>query len=111
MSDAATRAILVAGHAVSYAEAYLNGRHDARLLATNADRLLNDLLAIGDANTNAALDSTRVLMIAMMRATRCALANPDDARIERWQHVMAYLVELVRLDCPALRSTLQETRR
>lgn len=118
MSDAATRAILVAGHAVAYATSFLDGRHDARMLSANADRLFNDLLAIGDAGTNSPLDSTRLLSIVMLRASRCAIAiengtdGPlDAARLERLQEIMVGLVEIVRMDSGALRKQLESAHR
>lgn len=99
---------LLAGHAVSYATAFLDGRHSAAQLVSNADRLFCDLLAAAShPEINGILDPVRLLTCAMMRAGRAAL-DPDESleRKERWQIVMAALVELV---CHESRQLKKET--
>lgn len=86
------QANLLAGQAVAYATAFLDGRHDAAQLASHANKLQLELTMSNDPSTNAILDPVRLLNIAMMRT---AIAQ-GEARQDRWQHVMASLVELVR---------------
>lgn len=91
------QANLIAGHAVSYAKAYLDGRHDARRLSVNADSIFNGALSIGDdVETNLILNPVRLLATAM-RGTALSSLDPTqtEARNERWQRAMASLVELV----------------
>ena len=107
MSDAATdlapidAANLLAGQAVAFAAAYLDGRHDAEQLAANAARLQRDLFAARDPAVNGILDPARLLAIAMLYTARAQ----DEARQDRWQHVMGALVELVRIESRALRDS------
>ncbi|MBR0687307.1 hypothetical protein JQ594_15355 [Bradyrhizobium manausense] len=87
---------LLAGHAVSCATAYLDGRHTAQQLADNADRLFIDLLAITGAETGAFLVPVQLLTVTMMRTARCARdLSQWPSREDRWQAVMASLVDLV----------------
>lgn len=64
------QANLIAGHAVSYATAYLDGRHTAQQLADNADRLFLDLLVITNPETSAFLVPVQLLAVTMMRTAR-----------------------------------------
>lgn len=90
------QANLIAGHAVSYATAYLDGRHTAAELADNADRLFLDLLVIQTAETSAFLVPVQLLAVTMMRTARCARdLSQWPSREDRWQQVMASLVDLV----------------
>ncbi|KGT75825.1 hypothetical protein MA20_32065 [Bradyrhizobium japonicum] len=93
----AEQANLIAGHAVSYATAYLDGRHTAQQLADNADRLFLDLLVISNPETSAFLVPVQLLAVAMMRTARRKIPDSldTDALAERWHAVMAALVELV----------------
>jgi hypothetical protein len=93
----AEQANLIAGHAVAYATAYLDGRHTAAQLADNADRLFLDLLVISTPETSTFLIPVQLLAITMMRTARNAreLAIDCEARTERWQAVMGSLVDLV----------------
>jgi hypothetical protein len=63
----AEQANLIAGHAVAYATAYLDGRHTAQQLADNADRLFLDLLVIETAETSTFLVPVQLLAVTMMR--------------------------------------------
>jgi hypothetical protein len=97
------RANLLAGQAVAYATAYLDGRHEAAWLARNVEQLHLDLFGVGlDASTRAILDPVRLLATAMTHTALTAAGGTDanlpfqNARLERWQSVMAALVELVR---------------
>lgn len=98
------QANLIAGHAVSYATAYLDGRHTAQQLADNTDRLFLDLLVIHSAETSAFLVPVQLLAMAMMRAARDAqdgrrllysTTTTNQDRLDRWHSVMGSLVELV----------------
>jgi hypothetical protein len=109
------QANLLAGHAVSYATAYLNGRHDIGQLADNADRLFLDLLVVETAETSRFLIPVQLLAIAMMRTAKHAreIAIDCNERSERWQAVMGSLIELVQAESRAWRDQKSnaETRR
>lgn len=102
MSDAARlspidAANMLAGHAVAYASAFLDGRHDARQLASNADSIFTSALSFNDnVETNLILHPVRLLATAM-RGTALSALDPTqtETRNERWQKAMASLVELV----------------
>jgi hypothetical protein len=87
----AEQANLIAGHAVAYATAYLDGRHTAQQLADNADRLFLDLLVIETAETSAFLVPVQLLAVTMMQTARRKIPDSldTDARAERWHAVMA----------------------
>lgn len=102
------QANLIAGHAVSYATAYLDGRHTAQQLADNADRLFLDMLVVHTAETSAFLVPVQLLAVTMMQTARHARISPAgeegrlDAqsiaayeRLDRWQSVMGSMVNLV----------------
>ena len=99
------QANLVAGHAVSYATAFLDGRHNAAQLADNADRLFLDLLVVESPETSSFLIPVQLLAITMMRIAKHAregheprelyATTPWHDRMLRWQQVLASLVELV----------------
>jgi hypothetical protein len=89
---------LLAGHAVAYATAFLDGRHNAEQLGANAARLQADLFAARDPATNGILDPVRLLSISMLHTARAK----GEARQDRWQHVMGAMVELVRIESRAL---------
>ncbi|MDX3971122.1 MAG: hypothetical protein QHD01_31640 [Bradyrhizobium sp.] len=90
------QANLIAGHAVSYATAYLDGRHTAQQLADNADRLFLDLLVISTPETSTFLVPVQLLAVAMMRTARCHQdIGQWPSREDRWQAVLGSLVELV----------------
>lgn len=91
------QANLIAGHAVAYATAYLDGRHTAAQLADHADRLFLDLLVVHNAETSAFLVPVQLLAITMMRTARrkIPVSLETDAQAERWHAVLASLVELV----------------
>jgi hypothetical protein len=57
------------------------------------------LSAARDPATNGILDPVRLLTIAMLHTA----SVQDEARQDRWQHVMGALVELVRTESRALR--------
>lgn len=102
MSDAARlspidQANLLAGHAVAYATAFLDGRHDARHLSSNADSIFASALSFNDnVETNLILHPVRLLATAMRGAALSALdPTQTEARNDRWQKAMASLVELV----------------
>ncbi|EJN11807.1 hypothetical protein PMI42_04821 [Bradyrhizobium sp. YR681] len=90
------QANLIAGHAVSYATAYLDGRHNAQQLGDNADRLFLDLLVVETPETSTFLIPVQLLVITMMRTAKCARdLSQWPSREDRWQSVIASLVELV----------------
>jgi hypothetical protein len=89
---------LLAAKATAYASGFLDGRSDATQLAQNAHALFCELIsAPEDATAKAILIPTRLLNAAMLRAA----AAQDAARLDRWMHVMAALIELVRQECKA----------
>jgi hypothetical protein len=106
------QANLLAGQAVAYATAYLDGRHDAAKLGAHADKIMVELLAISDSRTAALLDPVRLLTVSMMRTAAHALVHQAAeggglnglaahapfilGRLDRWQHIMGCFVELVR---------------
>jgi hypothetical protein len=96
----AEQANLIAGHAVAYATAYLDGRHTAQQLADNAARLFLDLLVIETAETSTFLVPVQLLAVTMMQTARRKIPDSldTDARAERWHAVMASLIELVCLE-------------
>lgn len=101
------QANLLAGHAVSYATAYLDGRHDAAKLGDNADRLFLDLLVVETEETSAFLIPVQLLAITMMRTAKhvcgISVSRVSDRvlevhgteRAERWHQIMASLVDLI----------------
>jgi hypothetical protein len=107
------KANLLAGQAVAYATAYLDGRHSAEQLAanaalqlaTNAALLQGDLFAARDPATNGILDPVRLLAIAMLHTARAQ----DEARRDRWRQIIGALVELVGLESRALRDSKAAT--
>jgi len=105
------RANLLAGHAVAYATAFLDGRHDADQLLHDAGRLHADMLGLDEADmlglddpaASEILVPVRLLAVAMARTAIAARAHgapgtPPNAlaRLDRWRQVTASLVELVR---------------
>jgi len=111
MSDATTdiapidAANLLAGQAVAHATAYLDGRHDVERLTDNALLLEAVLFSARDPATNCILDPVRLLTLAMLHTARAR----DEARQDRWRHVMGALVELVRTESRALRDSKMAT--
>ncbi|MBN9007276.1 MAG: hypothetical protein J0H40_17900 [Rhizobiales bacterium] len=101
------QANLIAGHAVAFATAYLDGRHTAAQLADNADRLFLDLLVIQSVETSTFLVPVQLLTVAMMQTARRRIPESleTDARGERWHQVMAALVELVQHESRELSPT------
>lgn len=90
------QANLIAGHAVAYATAFLDDRHNVAQLADNADRLFLDLLVIEDAETTSFLVPVKLLVITMMRTARAARdISRWPSHEDRWHAVMASLIELV----------------
>lgn len=94
------QATLLAGHAVSYATAFLDGRHSAWQLCRNTELLQHQLLTMSrDAESNELLDPIGLLTATMMHAARACLPEspaPDDRR-ERWMFIMASFVDLIRM--------------
>ena len=110
MSQHLTRfgqANLLAGHAVAYATAFLDGRHNAEQLADNADRLFIDMLVVETNETSTFLIPVQLLVITMMRAAKhareIAQTTIRDERSARWEQVLGSLVELVCHDSNELR--------
>ena len=100
---AVERANLLAGHAVAYATAFLDGRHDADRLLNDAGRLQLDLLDLDDPAANEILVPVCLLALAMMRLAIAARAHdahgaPPHAltRQNRWEEVVGALIGLVR---------------
>lgn len=97
--DPIDQANLLAGHAVSYATAFLDGRQTSAQLGDNADRLFNDLLVLDKPEVSAFLIPIQLLTLVMCRVARHAREEDDavstEERDRRWQLVMASLVELV----------------
>ncbi len=96
----------LAAKAVSHATAFLEGRHLAPELASNAHSLQLELMTAftgaADIHVNAILDPSRMLVFAMMRT---ADAEGVPARQDRWADVMAAMVDLVRLESGELRKS------
>jgi hypothetical protein len=106
------QANLLAGHALAYATAYLDGRNDATELARNT----RSVQIACDAPAKPLLDAARMLVVAMTAAAWAAPEQASDSgepsrtaqmiaaetRLDRWQHVMGALVELVRHEAIAL---------
>lgn len=121
------RAILLAGHAVSYAEAFLAQRIDAEQLKRSAEQLELDLMALPEdpaipalvhpmrmlANTLSRTAAAALVLRAAQRAGENGLhANATflAGRLVRWEAVMAAFAEMVRHECrsfakPAPRET------
>jgi hypothetical protein len=98
----AEHANFIAAKVIAHATAYLDGRNDAADLGRNARSVQCELIPITEDRTaKAILDPARLLVVAMMGAA----ASEGDARLDRWQHVMAALVELVRHESHELRRT------
>ena len=93
--SAIDEANLLAGHAVAYATAYLDGRHSAATLAEHTNRLQLDLADAVETNAGAILVPVRLLNIAMMRTARAELNQHGAARVERWCKVMGAIVDLI----------------
>ena len=95
----ADHANLLAAKVAAHASAFLDGRHDAARLAANSHAVFCELIAAPeDAGARAVLGPVRLLVVAMMGAA----SAQDEARLDRWMHVMAALIELVRQECRAL---------
>lgn len=94
------QANLLAGHAASYATAFLDGSHTAEQLGDNADRLFLELLIVESPETSSFLIPVQLLAITMMRVAKHARAVSIDGddRQNRWNLVMASLVDLVCLE-------------
>jgi hypothetical protein len=117
MSDAATElapidaANLLAGQAVAYATAYLDGRQNAEQLAAHAARVHVKLVialhtdTAPDPAVKAILNPVRLLAVAMTHAARAT----DQARQDRWRDVMGSLIELTRIESRALRGSKAAT--
>lgn len=86
------QAILLAGHAVSYATAYLDGRNNPAQLADNSNRLFLDMLVVETTETASFLIPVQLLAISMMQTARYGLT---EERRERWHAVMGSLVDLI----------------
>jgi hypothetical protein len=101
------QANLLAGHAVTAATAFLDGRHTPEQLDSNSSAIWKQLIAFTDTSleVNIILEPVRILAFTMASTARHAMARPDVAdsmksavahiRFERWQHAMASVVELV----------------
>ena len=96
----ASAANLLAGHAVAYAMAFIDGRHSAWELGRNAETLQHQLLAMTrDIESNELLDPVGLLSAAMTHTARACLPEsqvPADRR-DRWTFVMASFVDLIRM--------------
>jgi hypothetical protein len=98
----AEHANFVAAKVVAYAAAFLNGSHDASQLARNAHSVMLELIPIADdLKAKAIIDPARLLAIAMSGAA----AAQGETRQDRWMHVMASLIELVRHESSELKRT------
>ncbi|MBR0855640.1 hypothetical protein [Bradyrhizobium liaoningense] len=89
---------MLAVRAVRHATDFLQGRDGPTLLGMNADALHLELL-LTDPAANGLLNPVRLLNVAMMSTARAAAEAQtgliDAARLDRWMHVTASLVELV----------------
>ncbi|TGN90896.1 hypothetical protein EOW77_0003420 [Bradyrhizobium yuanmingense] len=86
---------MLAVRAVRQATDFLQGRDGPTLLGMNADALQLELLVM-DPAANGLLNPVRLLNVAMMSTARVGTELTDDpARLDRWMHVVASLVELV----------------
>lgn len=91
-----------AAKAVASATSFLDGRSDAACLAADADQLMLDMLALPNHPDAANLsDTARLLVIAIMRLARCR----EPWRVDRWQMIVAALVELVRRESTELQAS------
>jgi hypothetical protein len=94
--DPIDQANLIAGHAVSYAAAFLDGRHTAVQLGNNADRLFLDLLVVEAPETSSFLIPVQLLAITMMRIAKHERElDGSSPPVSRWEQVLASLVDLV----------------
>lgn len=86
---------MLAVRAVRHATAFLQAQDGPTLLGMHAEQLQLDLL-LGDPLANGLLNPVRMLNVAMA-STALAAAEPsvDAARLDRWMHVVASLMELV----------------
>jgi hypothetical protein len=104
---------LLAGQAVAYATAYLDGRQSAEQLAAHAARVSVKLVialhtdAAPNPAVRAILIPVRLLAVAMTHAARAT----DQARQDRWRDVMGSLIELTRIESRALRDSKVATER
>ncbi|UPT93923.1 hypothetical protein J4G48_0031940 [Bradyrhizobium barranii subsp. apii] len=89
---------MLAVRAVKHATAFLQGQDGPTLLGMHAEQLQLDLM-MSDPLANGLLIPVRLLNVAMASTARAAAEGPpgvfEPARIDRWMHVIASLVELV----------------
>jgi hypothetical protein len=98
----AEHANFIASKVVGYATAHLDGRHDQAELSRNARSVMIELIACADdPDAKAILDPARLLTIAMLNAA----AAQGEVRLDRWQHIMGALVDMVKLESHELRRT------
>lgn len=94
------QANLLAGRAVSYATAFLDGRQSAWQLGMNAEALQHQILTMHrEAETNELLDPVGLLAAAMTHTARACLPESRDPaeRREKWMFIMASFVDLIRM--------------
>lgn len=103
-------ASFLAAKTIAAATAFLDGRSDGAALARDADRLCGELLVVSsEPDCNALADPTRLLVIAMRRASVAT-----GTRALRWRAIMIAFVDLVRNEATELRlaaeARVRETR-
>ena len=86
---------MLAVRAIKHATSFLQGQDGPTLLGMHCEQLQLDLL-LADPLANGLLNPVRLLNVAMA-STALAAAEPavDAARLDRWMHVVASLIELV----------------
>jgi hypothetical protein len=87
---------MLAVRAVKHATSFLHGQDGPTLLGMHAEQMQIDLL-LADPLANGLLNPVRMLNVAMA-ATALVAAEPqggETARLDRWMHVLASLMELV----------------
>jgi hypothetical protein len=98
--SAAEHANFIAAKVIAYATAYLDGRNDLADLARNAHSISIELdVCSDDPDARPILDAARMLRNAMT-GTAGAIG---EARLDRWQHLMGVLVEMIRHESHELR--------
>ncbi|WP_448031518.1 hypothetical protein [Bradyrhizobium liaoningense] len=86
---------MLAVRAVKHATSFLHGQDGPTLLGMHAEQMQIDLL-LADPLANGLLNPVRMLNVAMA-TTALVAAEPkgEAARLDRWMHVLASLMELV----------------
>lgn len=92
---------LLAGQAVSLAEAFLDGRKRAEIVCDKTIYLFADLRRLKQSQveflTSSLIDAANVLTVALRNASNRQSTDPlDSARADRWRELLPPLIEHVR---------------